>query len=228
MKVSPLFCAILVCRFANLLEAQQTVPINLGPTGTTYFGFNGVKIPFPDLNGLALTGQSLSFNFVFNEPIRIYNGGFGADFNAWIFFDVQPTPASSPYPMITGTGSLIDPSNVLIKPVVLGAGTGLAGPSTVVGFESIVTESLGDLLLPLDVGGVRFDLSLPNLGGSQITAETLWLWSRNNAFVVGPVPDDGPTIVLFAFATVVALIARQILTRPKISGRWRERRVAAG
>jgi hypothetical protein len=189
MKIS-LFAAIALVLLTGSRPAQAvTIGIDLGPPGT--FSLD-TTVPFNNLNGTALLGQSLSVNFVFanSQFVRLFT--VTTSFSVVIALQ---TNGSGLVGFLTGTGYLTDSvGNALEPPETLGSASSDDGRM----FAGLFPE----VSRPIDFYGVHFDLTFPTNPTVAVTGGQFRLLSDSGPFGIGPglpkdvVPDSGSTAIL--------------------------------
>lgn len=202
----------MLCLAANSAEALN-IEIDLGPPGVISTP-PGITVPFADLNGVALSGQTLSLEFTFKNGqfVRL----FTVTNSQFVALVSLQTDAFGVAGFLEGTGYLVDlQGNALQQPESLGSASSDDGAM----HAGLFPLLLGDLDRPLDFYGVHFDLTLPNLSFFSITGGNLGLIAagvnRNDLFGIGPggiprdiVPESGGTLLLFIAALAAILTIR--------------------
>jgi len=189
MKTS-LYAAVALAIVASSEAVQGvSIQISLGAPGALSFD---TKVPFNDLNGTALLGQSVSVDFMFtsSEFARL----FTVTTDPLVLLTLQ-TKNSGSVGFLQGTGQLIDNlSKALEPPETLGSATSSAG-TMIVGLSPQVKR-------PIDFYGVHYDLTFPNNPGVAVTEGEFRLFSDSGPFGIGPgvpadiVSDTGGTAIL--------------------------------
>ena len=191
--------------------------IDLGTPGTLHV--HG-KFSFDELNGIQLTGHSLSldFNFANNEFVRLFSITSSL-FSAEI--DLH-TNGAGQLGVLQGTGHLVDVNGQPIPGFDV-TGNSSGDGSLSLGLFPLLKDQNGtpnkDLLKPLDFFGVDFDLSLPNVQNPSIHvtgADFAFFSDVGKPFGVGPgvphniVPEGGNTAILLitSWATLIAIRRR--------------------
>jgi hypothetical protein len=201
-----LFAAIALTILASSQAVQGiAIQINVGAPGT--FSSDTI-IPFGDLNGTALTDQSLSADF------RFANSEFVRLFTVTTAFSVQitlQTSSSDFVGFLHGTGFLTDSlGNPLEPPQTLGSASGDDGSMTV--------SLLPQVNRPIDFYGVHYDLKFPT-NPAVVTGGQFRLLSDTGPFGIGPgvptdiVPDTGGTAILLGLGFVGIILFTNCLDR---------------
>jgi hypothetical protein len=209
--------------FAALANAEAvTIPIDMTipPAITSQVP----DVPFQELNGTQLTGQTLPLDFTFSngEFVRLFTI---TSFSFEALISLQTNSSNAPG-FRGGTGYLIDGQGMAIP------GFGITGSAAGNGFLGIALfplwkDSNGtpntDLARPLDFYGIHYDLMFPNAQDPsiQVTMGTFSLFSDTGApFGIGPgvprdiVPDQGSgTLVLLSIGLLGPILARLRLTQ---------------
>jgi hypothetical protein len=197
-----------------------TIQVDLGPSGI----FTDVDVPFSDLNGVSLSGQTLSLNFIFSPSqfVRV----FSVTSDLEVSLKLQ-TNSSGLVGFVSGTGFLSDQQgNPLQPPEKLGSASSSDGRMFAGLFP--LDPGTGVPNRPFDFFDVHFDLTLPNNPSFQITGSEFELLDSgpNGPFGVGPgipadlVPDAGSTLFLLALGLVVPVLTTRLrLTQPVKSER---------
>jgi hypothetical protein len=202
---------VLIFALATMLLAgggktqAVVIPIDLGKTGLSF----DTTIPFSDLNGTSLQGQTLSLDLTFtnNEFVRLFT--VTTAFAAFVNFQ---TSGSGLVGFLEGTGFLInDQGNALHAPKDLTSASSGNGEM----FAGLFPPALNR---PVDFFGVHLDLTFPDNSTIDVTGGELQLRSVGDSgpFGIGPgipadiVPDIGSTMILLgiALAGLVAMRSR--------------------
>ena len=191
------------------------IPIDLG---TPPIITSEIAVPFQELNGTQLTGQTLPLNFTFSndEFVRLFT------ITSTLFESLitLQTNSSDSLGFLGGTGYLIDGQGMAIPGFgVTGSASG--NGSLAIGLFPLLKDIDGtpntDLVRPLDFYGFHFDLKLADAGDLSIhvTMGTLSLLSETGApFGIGPhvprdiVPEIGNTLFLLAISLAALIFAR--------------------
>lgn len=202
----------LALTFAPKVTATD-IPIGLGPPGHLR---THASHDFSELDGTALSGQTLSVDFLFsnNQFVRLFTTTTDS-FSALVTLDTNGSGDLGSD--IHGTGLIFDSGrNALQSPETLGAASG-DDASLSVGLLPLLS---GPLQRPVDFFGVHLDMTLPDLTQTNpsliiIGGEFELIASHINGddlFGVGPgvppdiVPDTGRASLLLAIG-LVSLIA---------------------
>jgi len=184
-----------------------TIGIDLGnfPTLTSQ-----IEVPFDALNGVSLSGQTLSLDFMFTngEFVRLFTVT-NPSFTTLITLQ---TNGSGLVGFLDGTGYLLDQQgNALQTPQDLGSASGNDASMGAALFPLLP----GQLQRPLDFFGIHYDLTFPSnssvaITGGQFELITAGL-NHDDRFGIGPgvprdiVPEFGSTLFLFAMSLVGVL-----------------------
>jgi hypothetical protein len=194
----------------TILASSQAVQgvaiqINLGAPDTLS---SNTIIPFTDLNGTALLGQSSSVDF------RFANSQFVRLFTVTTAFSVQmtlQTSSSSFVGFLQGTGYLTDSlGNALEPPQTLGRASSDNG--------LISVDLLSQVNRPIDFYGVHYDVTFPT-NPAVVTGGEFRLLSDTGPFGLGPglppdiVPDTGSTAILLGLGFVGIILFTHCLDR---------------
>jgi hypothetical protein len=204
-----------------LLSAQQAmalrVELDLGPHGT-YLDRN---YEFSSLNGMSLSGQSISLDFSFQDDfLRVYSI---TDLQGFMVGLTIRTNVAG-FPGFLGEASTAYLLNERGKPYgeITGGGMVDDGRMFIGLFPFLETES-GDLKnahVPIDFYGAHFDLVFPELSGAQITSSNFHVFVPESrgagmshydaVFGIGSeipknikipgVPDTGSTLAMLGMA----------------------------
>ena len=200
MKTKHYLITLLAILLSPIAHAT-TIEIDLGPPSTIYTGYAQIgPIAFSNLNGLPLSGSSVSLNFFFtnNEFVQLFsNTAPSFDIGVSMFSNAGTFPGFA----TNATAYLIDQNGAAIPGLgSIGEGDGDNG-SFGLGFFPLAN---GTPSFPLDFYGVHFSFNLPNDSGVTITGAKFLLtdngkqWSQ---FAVGPhVPDSGSSLSLLISA----------------------------
>lgn len=207
-----LFAVIALTILASSQAVQGVaIQINVGAPGTRS---SDTIIPFSDLNGTALLGQSLSADF------RFANSEFVRLFTVTTAFSVSmtlQTSSSSFVGFLHGTkaqplqGFLTDSlGSALEPPQTLGSASSDDGSMTVGLFPQVNR--------PIDFYGVHYDLIFPT-NPAVVTGGEFRLLSDTGPFGLGPglptdiVPDTGSTAILLGLGFVAIILFTHCLDR---------------
>lgn len=188
----------------SLLLASRLLgtTIDLGPNGSTYYR----TYDFNDLNGITFNGQTISIDLTFSTQVHLFANTYP---NFLISVAFLTNGGES---FITGTGYVTDING---NPMI-GTGSILGSANTTnlmwVGLFPIYYG----LERPADIYGAHFDLTLPDLNGSVITAGGIELFDsdfilnghRVAPFRIGPhIPESGGTVflLLIGLAPLIAI-----------------------
>jgi hypothetical protein len=204
---------------ASLLAATThaiTIPIDPGPQGRVR---GDETISFAALDGLALSGQTISLDYTFtgDKFLRM----LPETSKSFIFLVILDTNATGFLPWPTGSGFLTDANGNDIGGDFAGGGSssGQPGEQLDAGFALFpLLLNGGSDVLPVtdhfDFSGAHFDLTFPDVQGSQILDARLLLLTNanhpwNDVWVIGPhMPDSGATLSLFALGVLATLALR--------------------
>lgn len=189
-------------------QAVQAVPIqiDLGAPGTYSLD---TTVPFNNLNGTALLGQSLSVDFVFanSQFVRLFT--VTTSFSVLVALQ---TDGSGLVGFLTGTGYLTDSfGNALEPPEILGSASSDDG--------RMFAGSYPQVNRPIDFYGVRFDLIFPTNPTVAVTGGQFRLLSDSEPFGIGPglptdiVPDSGSTAALLGLGFLGIILFAHRLDR---------------
>jgi len=195
-----------------------TIQVGLGSSGI----FTDLDVPFSDLNGVSLSGQTLSLDFIFSpgQFVRLFSVTSDLD----VALKLQ-TNFSGVVGLVSGTGFLSDQQgNPLQSPEILGSASSSNGGLFAGLFP--LDPGTGVPNRPFDFFGVHFELTLPNNPSFQITGSDFELLDSglNGPFGVGPgipadlVPDAGGTLFLLALGLVVPLLTARMRLTPAVRG----------
>ena len=185
------------------------IQIDLGPPPVVS---HGLTVPFADLNGTSLSGQSLSLDFIFSGPQFVRLFSVTSDFE--VLVKLQTNSLGDAGGFVDGTGFLSDQLGNPLQPTqVLGLASSSDG-SMSAGLFPLFPGS-GAPGRPFDFFAVHFDLSLPNNSSFEITGSEFELLNfAGGPFGVGPgvpndiVPDTADAIYLLGMGLVGLLVAR--------------------
>ena len=190
---------ILALASLEVLAAERgqavVIPIDLGTPGLSF----DTTVPFLDLNGTALQGQTLSLDFTFtnNHFVRLFTVT-----NSFSAFVTLATKASGLAGFLEGTGFLVnDQGNPLHAPQDLGSASSSSG-------EMFVSLFPPPLKRPVDFFGVHLDLTFPDNPSVAVTGGQFRLRTDGDSgpFGIGPgipadiVPDLGSSLFLLSIA----------------------------
>jgi len=203
---------LLVVQTLVLAEPARatTIQVGLGPSGI----FTDVDVPFSDLNGVSLSGQTLSLDFIFSpgQFVRL----FSVTSDLEVSLKLQ-TNSPGLVGFLSGTGFLSDQQgNPLQPPEILGRASSSDGRMFAGLFP--LDPGTGVPNRPFDFFDVHFDLTLPNNPSFQITGSDFELLDSglNGPFGVGPgipadlVPDAGSTLFLLVLGLVVPVLTTRL------------------
>jgi hypothetical protein len=205
-------CAILTTGGWGQFQAA-TIQIDLG-SPATYEGSNTQlgPIPFLDLDGTPVNGASLSLDFLFtnSEFVRLFH-------QTTTFFEVQVTLLTSagtaPGFVTSASGDLIDENGTAIPGFSVVGTADSSNGSTTLGFFPLLEDINGtpdpNIIFPLDFYGVHFGFTLPDDPSVDVISGQFTLngAGQNSRFAVGPpVPDNGNTLELLTFATLLLIM----------------------
>jgi hypothetical protein len=206
---------------AALLAATnlQAIPISidLGPRGSVierYLDFSGFE-------GTQMAGQSFSLDFSFpdSEFLRIYTtlGGAGS-FSAFLFLYANAgNPFENTFPF-RGSGYVTDANDQQYSyPAIHNTGN---NGIFFLGLHPFISTAIQNIELgPLDIYGIHYDLTLPDLEGIEIVSSQLGIFGPGGFdfeipnIAVGPgipdhqsVPDTGSTLLLLTLALIPILL----------------------
>jgi hypothetical protein len=200
---------VLLQTVASVEVARATnIQVNLGPSGIS----TDVLVPFADLNGMSLSGQDLSLDFVFSGAQFVRFFSVTGDFEVSVKLRTN-SPGLAGF--LDGTGFLIDQFGNPLQPAqVLGSASSSDG-SMSAGLFPLVPGS-GAPGRPFDFFSVQVDLTLPSNASFEITGSEFELLSYGlgGPFGVGPgvpndiVPDTADAVYLLGTGLAGLLVAR--------------------
>jgi hypothetical protein len=193
-----LACIALLPLFAGHVKAKS-VGIDLGDSRRVAFD---TIIPFSDLNGTSLLGQSESLDFLFSEDkfVRLFSVT-----TAYSVLLVLQTNGGGLVGYLDGTGFLLgDHGDALQSPQLLGSASSTSA-SMAAGLFPLWAAGPAR---PFDHHGLHFNLHFPTNPSVEVTAGELRLSSHDGRgpYGIGPgiprdiVPDLGGTVVLLGIA----------------------------
>ncbi len=177
MKLLLLFAA---CAIGLTPGYATTVPVELGPRASV-IGEKTVR--FNSLDQIELSGQTLSFDFVFAAgsfirlPLLKKTGLTATAFSFHVMLNVF---GAGTVKNATGKGYVFDSAHKPIGEVQTFDGgsvtTDAAGESTriVLGHVTPLLDKPG-MAAPVDIHGAHFDITLPNASGFRVTGGELLL-----------------------------------------------------
>lgn len=181
---------------------------------------NDSVIRFDDLNGMSLTGQSLSLDFLFDE------GAFARLFTVTTSYSTAlrfRTDGNGLAGFMDGTGYLLDDmGNPLHSAQQLGRASSDTG-WMYVGLYPLLCCEFG---APLDHFGVHYDLMFPMNPSFDITSAEFRLYAQDGPFGIGPnlpadiVPDTGCTLFLLLASLVAVIGARRMVLKVHRQVTW--------
>ena len=168
-----------VAALLSLLSGLLLVTVLYSPafasTGVVYLpsDFNRfVQVEFSDLAGISMTGQTLSIDFIFSNPLQVNESSLSTE----LFLQTGPNNSSGDYPysqyVVFESGSqgyFVDENgNALLVPMADGRGGVTDSPAATMGV--VATDrgwaGAGIIAYPRSerVAAIHFDLVLPNTG----------------------------------------------------------------
>ena len=163
MKKTLLFLATLGCSISWASTYATTITIDLGPPGRV----TGEKIvSFSNLNGLQLSGQTLSLDLVFsgNGFVRL----FKSTNSTFLLFPMLDVFGAGTTNNPTGSGYLFDKAGNSISSVTSFGGSATTDPGgeafrlALGGFFPLLADETGrpaeDVSFPLDIYGAHLDI----------------------------------------------------------------------
>jgi hypothetical protein len=199
------------------IARATTIELDLGPPGIRS---DQEIIAFSSLNGKALSGQSLTLDYVFanDEFVRILSSTTKT-------FDVAVTFLTNASGFLNDAGGsafVVDSAGNSISATFTFGGGSVSGGDNLPLLAGYVFPMLDKNGTPrtdvttLDFYGAHFDLILPNVPGVEITGARFGMFATaahpwKARFAVGPhVTESGSTIAMLfcAFAACVALRTR--------------------
>src|SRR5688572_14973831 len=153
---------LLLLLFCLPLNAFATTILDPGPQGQSPSGF--FLIPFNDLNGTPLSGQSLSLDFIFADSKYIFSQQAQAS-GPWLqLVTDHQFPAGNNG--IVGTASALDAQGVALYTVPFGpAGTGPTDTLRGIFFPNVTG--------PIGYHGAHYEVTLPVIAGARIIGGNL-------------------------------------------------------
>lgn len=193
------------------LRGGTFIEIDLGNAGTLH---RRVEVPFSDLNGTGLAGQTLSLDFEFGngEFVRL----FSATNKTFACLVTLQSNVGDYAGFLNGTGYLLDDQSMPEQsPLELGRASSDDGSMSVGLFPLF-----GGLKKPLDFFGVHLDITLPVDASFNVVGGDFILNSSGSTlsdrFGVGPgvprdiVPDSGETLLLLALGLSSFLVPARV------------------
>lgn len=173
----------------------QAIVIDIDP-GKSGQLLNEIVIPFDQLAGTSLLGQSLSLDLLFDQGqfARLFT--VTTDYTAGLRLR---TGGSGLVGFLNGTACLLDATG---SPMTAAQDLGRASSDTGWMYAGLHPLLPGLLDAPFDFFGVRYDLTLPMNTSFSVTAAEFHLFSATGPFGIGPdlpvdvVPDGGGTALL--------------------------------
>lgn len=207
--------AALVAVFTGTAQADP-IKVDLGPSHTVTS--QTPPSTFDDLNGTALSGQSLSvdFGFLNDEFVRVFSVTSDA-FQVLIKLQTNSVGFTG---FLDGTGYLIDINGDPIPGYgITGSAAGSDGSMAISLFPLLKDEDgtpNDDLLRPFDFYGVHYDLTFPDVNDDTIFVTTgeFALSADGGVFGIGPgipdniVPESGATLLLLGIGLLVSICLR--------------------
>jgi hypothetical protein len=200
--------AFALCWSGNVSATNIGIDLGSAPAIITH-----TSTGFNNLNGTALTGQTLSLDFTFTtgEFVRLFTV---TSFSFASLLDLR-TDAGAFVGFADGTGYLVDQNgNPLITPQSLGSASGDNGSMHM----DLFPFFSGELGRPADFFGVHFDLTLPSDPSAVIIGGRFRLSSDpDQVFGIGPgvprdiVPDVGNPLLLLALSVTAVAAVRRVV-----------------
>lgn len=199
---------------SGLLGARAeatSIGIDLGSAGRLT---TAVGVPFEQLDGTHLSGQTLSLNFVFTK--QEFARLFSITNSSFTILTTLRIHGSDGSDFLTGTGNLLNNGGGAMEPPQdLGSASGTHAMSV-----ALFPLASTDLHKPLDFFGVHLDLTLPFDTSVTVTGGRFRLLAagvnEEDRFGIGPglptdiIPESGSTIILLSVAGTALLVASGI------------------
>jgi len=166
------------------LATADAALIDVGPNGFTF----DRTVGYAKLNGVILSGQSLSIDLVFSQPIFIQQGVTRFD----VALSLQ---TDTPFPgFIVGTGFVNGSA------VPTGHGQGSRGTTFIGAFPF---DFGSPFTKPFRLDEIRFHVTLPDSGAVIESGEIDFIsLHRGKPFYIGSVPESGSTFLFLMLGLV--------------------------